>query len=253
MDERKGSSPVSSPEVNPEPSFRFWHVWFPGFLFLALVLLFEFTDLDLWCSDIFYDFQKGKFFWRDTWWANQLLHQGGLYAIDTLVISSLVLLIWSFLKRNNRWVTWQRALLFFVLSVALGPGTIGIVKALSNRHYPLHIERYGGPVPYRKLFEGTPQGFKRSKGFPAAHASGGYVLMASYFIFRERRRRKAYLGLALGLTVGTLFALGQQVRGVHFASHNVWSAAICWYGSLLLYVFLFRYQLIGPLRKALSL
>ena len=249
MAERQVPFPVSSPDGNSKTSFRFWHVWFPGLLFLALVFGFEFTDLDLWCSDVFYDFQKGKFYWRNTWWANQLLHQGGLYAIDTLVITSLVLLIGSFLRRKSRWVNWQRALLFFLLSVAIGPGTIGIVKALSNRHYPVHIERYGGPVPYRKLFEGTPPGFKRSKGFPAAHASGGYVLMASYFVFHRRRNRWAYLGLALGLTVGTLFAFGQQVRGVHFASHNGWSAAICWYGCLLLYTYPFRYRLSGPLLK----
>lgn len=103
--------------------------------------------------------------------------------------------------------------------------------------------------PYRKLFQDQPEGFKRSKGFPAAHASGGYSLMAFYFIFYKRNKLRAYLGLALGLAVGTLFAFGQQVRGVHFASHNIWSAAICWYGSLLLYRYPFRRNVSGPLLK----
>jgi membrane-associated PAP2 superfamily phosphatase len=243
------SGPAGSEKYNcgVNPSFWFRHAWFPGLLFLSLVLIFELTDLDLWCSDLFYDFRMGKFYWRETWWANQLLHEGGRYAVAALVASSLVLLIWSCLKRKSRWVNWQRALLFFLLSVAIGPGTIGIVKAVSNKHYPVHIERYGGPVPYRKLFEGTPPGFKRSKGFPAAHASAGYALIGSYFIFRERRRWKGSLGLALGLAVGTLFAFGQQARGVHFASHNVWSLAICWYGSLILYGYAFRFRLDGPL------
>jgi membrane-associated PAP2 superfamily phosphatase len=33
------------------------------------------------------------------------------------------------------------------------------------------------------------------------------------------------------------------VRGAHFASHNVWSAGICWYIPLVLYVCLFRGRL----------
>lgn len=173
--------------------------------------------------------------------------QGELYAISALVIMSLILLIRSFLTENNRWINWQRALQFLILSIAIGSGTAGLLKAVTNRHYPSHIERYGGPVPYRKLFQSQPSGFKRSKGFPAAHASGGYSLMAFYFIFYKRNKLRAYLGLALGLGIGTLFAFGQQVRGVHFASHNIWSAAICWYGSLLLYVHPFRRQASGPL------
>jgi len=66
----------------------FRHIWFPGIFLLLLVLIFEFTDLDLWCSDIFYDFNNGRFYWRDTWWANQLLHKGGLYAIASVLIAS---------------------------------------------------------------------------------------------------------------------------------------------------------------------
>ncbi len=235
--------------TEPKQPFRFRHIGFPGILFLSWVLIFEFTDLDLGCSDIFYDFGKGRFFWRDAWWANQLLHTGGRYTIASVVIASLILLVWSFLMGNNRWVNWQRALLFLILSIAIGSGTAGLLKAVTNRHYPTHIERYGGEVPYRKLFQSQPEGFKRSKGFPAAHASGGYSLMAFYFIFYKRKNFRAYLGLALGLAVGTLFAFGQQVRGVHFASHNIWSMAICWYGSLLLYRYPFSRNVSGPLLK----
>ena len=248
-DQRKERTLLNDTVTASERLFRFWHIWFPGILFLSLVLIFEFTNLDLWCSDIFFDFNKGRFYWRDTWWANTLIHKGGLYAIASLVVVSMILLILSFLIRNNRWVEWQRALLFLILSIAIGTGSAGILKAVTNRHYPTHIERYGGNVPYRKLFQSKPSGFKRSKGFPAAHASGGYSLMAFYFIFYKRNKLRAYLGLVLGLAVGTLFAFGQQVRGVHFASHNIWSMAICWYGSVLLYLYPFRRKGSGPLFK----
>jgi membrane-associated PAP2 superfamily phosphatase len=216
-------------------------------LFLLWVLIFEFTNLDLWCSDIFFDFNKSKFYWRDAWWAGKGIHQGGLYAIETIVIVSLIFLAFSFLTKINRWINLQRTLLFLLLSMAIGPGTVGLLKTVTHIHYPLYIERYGGFVPYKKLFESRPVDIKKSRGFPAAHASGGYSLMALYFIYYKRRQRWAYLGLALGLSVGTLFAFGQQVRGLHFASHNVWSAAICWFGSLTLYLYPFRRRVYGPL------
>jgi len=225
----------------------FWHIWFPGMLFAALVLVFELTDLDLYCSDLFYDFSRGQFYWKRTWWANDLIHKGGYFAIEGLVIFALALLVLSFLKRGPRLVNAQRALTFFLLSVAIGPGTVATWKQVSNRPLPVEVQRYGGKAPYIKLFHGTHRGSKRFKGFPAAHASGGYSLMALYFILRKRGRRAALAGLALGLAVGTVFAFGQQVRGVHFASHNVWAAAICWYGSLLLFLFPFRRNVNGPL------
>jgi hypothetical protein len=45
--------------------------------------------------------------------------------------------------------------------------------------------------------------------------------------------------LALGLT----FGFGQWARGAHFVSHDLWSAAICWFVSLGLYLFPFRGRL----------
>lgn len=57
--------------------FPLWHFWFPLGIFAGLVSLFETTDLDLRLSDIFFDFQKGSFFWKNTWWATSLIHSGG--------------------------------------------------------------------------------------------------------------------------------------------------------------------------------
>ena len=50
----------------------------------------------------------------------------------------------------------------------------------------------------------------------------------------------ARAGLALAVTVGTLFAYAQWSRGAHFFSHDLWSAAICWGATLLLYRWAFR-------------
>ncbi len=220
-------------------------------VFALLVILFATTDLDLWLSDLFFDFSRRKFFWRETWWANQLIHKGGRLAVVGLALACGLLFMLSLLKRGGqRLVDAQRAFLFLLLSLAVGPGTVAGLKLVVNRPYPEHIQRYQGKMPYTKLFQGLPEGAKKYPGFPAAHASAGYALMALYFIFRDGHKRMAYGGLAAGLIIGTLFAFGQQARGMHYASHNVWSVAICWYGVLFLYLVPFRRRANGPMRMA---
>jgi membrane-associated PAP2 superfamily phosphatase len=42
-------------------------------------------------------------------------------------------------------------------------------------------------------------------------------------------------GLFAGIALGLIFGLGQQLRGAHFFSHDVWTAAICWFIALGVY------------------
>jgi membrane-associated PAP2 superfamily phosphatase len=128
----------------------------------------------------------------------------------------------------------------------LGTGLTALGKTVINRHCPWDYARYGGKVPYVRLFEPPAPGYPVGHGFPAGHAAGGYALLGSYFIFYRRSRRLAMAGLFLGLTTGTVFAVGQQVRGAHFASHNLWTILLCWGSALLLYTFIFRGRILAP-------
>jgi membrane-associated PAP2 superfamily phosphatase len=119
-------------------------------------------------------------------------------------------------------------------------------KAAINRHCPWDYDRYGGPVPYSGLFEPAPPGCARGNCFPAGHASGGFSLMSSYFIFYGRSRGRAIAGLLAGLALGSLFGFGQVARGAHFVSHNIWTAAVCWFSALALYQWVFRGRLLVP-------
>lgn len=224
--------------------FLFWHAGFPLALFAGLVALFETTDLDLYLSDLFFDFDGRVFFWKDAWWAKDLIHTGGRLAMVGLGVCCAALFLASFWKRVfPKLANSRRVLAFLILCLISGPATVSVLKMLVNRPYPEHIKRYGGKIPYTRLFEGSPAASKHYKGFPAAHSAAGYGLLGLYFVFREKRPALAPWGLALGLAVGTLFAFGQQVRGMHYASHNVWSLAICWFEALALYRLLFRGQL----------
>lgn len=221
--------------------FWFWHALVPLALFVALLLWFEPSDLDLILSDPFYRAGGGGWIYRESWWAKALLHQGGRLLIVAIAGGLLAALVGSFFSTPLR--PWRRAALFLLLTIGLGTGGAALAKASINRHCPWDYQRYGGTVPYVPLFTAAPGEGKVGHCFPAGHASGGFSLLGSYFVYHRRCLRRAWAGLAGGLLLGSLFGFGQLARGAHFVSHNIWTAGYCWLAALLLYVFAFRGRL----------
>lgn len=219
--------------------FWFWHALIPLLLFGVLLLLFEPSELDLVLSDPFYRADAGGWIYRESWWAKALLHRGGKLLIVGIAVAMLSAL---FIPRLR---PWRRAALFLLLSIGLGTGGVALAKATINRHCPWDYQRYAGTVPYAPLFAEAAPNAKVGHCFPAGHASGGFSLLGSYFVYHRRCRRRAWAGLMLGLLLGSLFGFGQLARGAHFVSHNIWTAAFCWTVALLLYVFPFAGSLLA--------
>ncbi len=223
---------------------RFWvfHLLLPLLLFTILVAFFAYTDWDMAFSQHFFDFSAGEWPFKKSWWAERLIHKGGQKLVLGIALASVLIsglgCLWSKLKR------WRRAFLFLALCIGLGTGTVAFGKATTNRHCPWAIETFGGSVPHTSLFEPPPESCKRGHCFPAGHASGGFSLMGSYFIFYQRRRRLALAGLVAGLSLGILFSFGQVARGAHFVSHNFWSAIICWLVAVGLFKLVFKGKLL---------
>lgn len=226
--------------MNNRSAFGFWffHAVLPLLGFAVATALFEFYDLDLLLSDPFYNQARAVWTYKGSWWADTLIHGGGRYLILAIALVALGILILSFVQ--DRWRRLRRQALFLVLAIGLGTGIVAVGKATINRHCPWDYQRYGGEVPYTRLFEPPPEGCRPGHGFPAGHASGAFSLMGGYFLFYRRSRSKALLCLCFGLALGSLFGYGQLVRGAHFVSHNFWSAIICWLISLGLYQLLLR-------------
>jgi membrane-associated PAP2 superfamily phosphatase len=225
---------------------RFWlyHGLLPLALFILLVLVFEVSGLDLGFSDFFYDFDAGRWLFKNSWWTEQLIHRGGRKLILFIALASLA--AWALSFRLEKLRRWRRAALYLTLAIGVGTGLVAFGKAAINRHCPWDYDRYGGPVPYSGLFEPAPPGCTRGNCFPAGHASGGFSLMSSYFIFYGRSRGRAIAGLLAGLALGSLFGFGQVARGAHFVSHNLWTAAVCWFSALALYQWVFHGRLLVP-------
>jgi len=202
-----------------------------GFYLLLLVMvlfLFENTNLDLLVQDHFYLTDLHRWAVDKNEPILHLLFYTGPKAV-IIVIGVLCFLGWFLSYKDYRFKLFRRQFMLMSLSLALVPLAISGLKNISNVYTPDKIIRYGGHQPYIKVLERYPDGFqqaKRSKGWPAGHASGGFALMMLYFVFTEKSFR--ILGLCIGLLAGWGMGLYQTLNGQHYLSHTIVSMIIAW-------------------------
>jgi len=216
----------------------FWvrHAVAPLGLFVLLAIPFEVSDLDLWATDPFFDFATGNWPYLKAWWAKDLLHDRGQNLVWLFAGALAVAFAGSF--RNPALAPWRRPILYAGVCLAVAPLLVAILKLVSGRHCPWEIARYGGRVPWTRLFEAAPPvppDAPRGRCWPASHASSGMALCALYFVGRVRGSRRLWLWALPAIVLGAAFALCQQARGAHFLSHNLWSAVLCWVVALAAY------------------
>jgi membrane-associated PAP2 superfamily phosphatase len=138
----------------------------------------------------------------------------------------------------KRCTVYRRIALFFLLSLAIGPGLITntLLKDHWGRPRPLHIREFGGERAYRKIWVKTD--FKNGRSFPSGHAAIGFFLMTPYFVLRKKKDRWATVFLVVGLSYGSLMGLGRMFQGAHFPSDIVWAGGIVYFtGLILAYLF----------------
>lgn len=196
-------------------------VQFTILLLVVTMGLFELTDLDIIVQDLFYDFDMGK------WMINRkdpllkgLFYTGIKKMLIIFGVGTIAAFALSFLKQGIR--PHRQKLLLVFLSLAVGPALIAGSKSITNTYCPSQIERYGGGMPYVKVFERYSENFSPCKSgncFPAGHASGGFALMSLFFVFKRTDHRIA--GLVAGFTTGWTMGLYQMLKGAHFLSHTL--------------------------------
>ena len=216
----------------------FWirHLGIP--LAAAIVILFaaEHSSFDLWLADGWYRLEGGHWAWRSHWLTSDLIHHHGKVLLKAFGLMLIVLLAAS--TRSRRLNPWRWPAAYLLTCMALLPALIATLKRFSPVPCPWDLARYGGDLPYLHTFDYPLSAATAGHCFPAGHASGGFALIALYFAVLPYVRRPALM-LIPGLATGVVFALGQQARGAHFVSHDLWTLSLCWFGALALFV-LFR-------------
>lgn len=199
---------------------------------VCVLALFEFTSLDLWVQDFFYDFRTHAWIVdAREFWGRLFFYTGPKVVLVIAGVAALVLAFgrtrWR--KALSRPPVRRRDLLVFVAVLATGPALIALGKATTNIYFPSQITRYGGKVAYVKLFERFAPGDRPAKpgeGFPAGHASGGFALLALAGLGRARRWRTR--GVWIGMAAGSLMGGYQMLKGAHYLSHTLVTALVCW-------------------------
>jgi len=209
-------------------------LFWPALVLGVSLAIFQFSDIDLAVQDRVY--ALGARGWPITKADSALrliFYNGPKIVLAVFGAGLAIALLGSFWNRGLARI--RRRLAFVLVVLALVPSLAALGKAVTHVYCPSQLERYGGAVPYVRLFDRYPDSFvakKPGRCFPAGHASGGFALMALFFAFKRRRRRVA--GLTLGLGLGWLMGGYQTLIGAHYLSHTVATMLLAWIVCVLL-------------------
>ncbi|MCB5184957.1 phosphatase PAP2 family protein [Methylobacillus gramineus] len=213
-----------------------------GLLISALLLLFleHFTEMDLQLEDWFFDKHLNDFPWRNAWFATDFAHE---WLKSIIINSGLLMLALVIIDRVYRirqisdFVRYRLQLI--ALSSVLVPAVIRGLKRHSALSCPWEIERYGGHLPYLKMFDHIPVGWHAGHCFPAGHASTGLWLASIAVFWLPHNPRKAAWVFIGGLSIGLSMGWIQQMRGAHFLSHTLWSG---WVAIMVIFLLTLAYR-----------
>jgi len=212
----------------PRDGMRFvvTHVLTPLAVVALALFITRWLNGDQWIADRLYALQGGRWALRDAFVTQTLVHRFGRELSIALWVGAV--LAWVVAGRRADWASLRAPLAYLIVAVALSALCVSWVKSWSNMDCPWDLTRYGGVRPFVGLWDVRPVGLQRGACFPAGHAGGGYAWLSLYFFLGAVRPRWRWAGLATGLGLGLVFGIAQQLRGAHFASHDIASAAICW-------------------------
>lgn len=192
---------------------------------LLLAWLASSRWLDAPFADLLYGWEGGDWSLRHHLLTEDLIHRGGrvLSLLAWLALGLVTLRSW----KNREACAWTRPAARLLLATGLSALVVASLKATNQVACPWDLAGYGGHRFFVPLF--GPRVAGAGNGcFPAAHAAAGYAWVALYYFFLDTRSRWRWAGLGVGLLSGLVFGLAQQLRGAHFASHDLASLVVCW-------------------------
>lgn len=189
------------------------------FLLIAGVFFLWFSrqgTLDHEISNFWFDPVSRTFPLQDNDWLELINHKILKYLV---IACAVLLLLTGVIKRRVDYIT-------TAVLIGLGSATVGILKSVSQHSCPWDLIAYGGKVVEYPLLSAVSYFDGPGRCFPGGHASGGFSLMALFFLFYPKNQKLAFIVLTSAMLLGLIMGFGQVVRGAHFLSHNLWS---CWW------------------------
>nr|VFJ56369.1 MAG: Membrane-associated enzyme, PAP2 (acid phosphatase) superfamily [Candidatus Kentron sp. DK] len=199
-------------------------------LLIAVVLQYSGPDI-AWISQ-FFDPAHHAWPYKEHWFFKGVIHTGGRWLYWSTVVLALAAWIAGYFRQGLR--QYRKHFLYFLIAALAGPAIVLVAKDLTHLYTPWDLQLFGGAQPYIRLFDPVPDGARVGHAFPAGHASLGYAFFSLYFVAAGigLSPRLRWAGFLAGLGLGLAFGLGQQIRGAHFPSHDLFSLVICWVAAM---------------------
>ncbi len=253
--------------------FFAWNLGLPLAIGLAIFMIFDLTSLDEAISNWLY-YPEGAFpFGHDRFFEN-LTHRWPRiipnWTGEAALIGSVLSFVWPLLKPDRhggllrRLETWQiapvlrftarhrRDFLFVVIAFAITTAVIHFFKSHTSIYCPVETTLYGGIQEKKEWFENFNLFHEAGAGrcWPGGHASGGFTMLALYFVARRHHWRYANATLYAALVLGAIYGTTRIFQGWHFMSHTFWAGVIVWISTLLTALAFYGWQqLAQPARK----
>jgi len=189
----------------------------------AVLLTVRLTRFDQRLADAVFTLEGGAWNFRNHPLLELGLHQGGRWMVILLALGLLTTLLLSL--RIRALMHRRRALGCLLISMAMATSLIAALKSLTPDVCPWGLARYGGHLASAVVNAATGSA---GHCFPSGHAGAGYCLFGLYFVADRYAPAWRWQALAIPLAMGLTFGITQQLRGAHFLSHDLWSAALCW-------------------------
>ena len=199
-----------------------------AFLLIAVIALFQFSNLDIFVQSFFYNFDKKNWLIDKDEPILKFFFYDGIKNL-LLLFGVAILLSLIFFRKNSLVQEYKKGLIIVLLSAIFVPVIIGSLKAITNTPCPCNIVYFNGTYPEKKVFDSYPKDFvqkSKVKCWPAGHASGGFALMALFFLFKTPKNQKRALvaALIIAWSMGTY----KMLLGDHFISHTVITMLMAW-------------------------
>jgi membrane-associated PAP2 superfamily phosphatase len=197
-------------------------------LLIAVIALFQFTQLDIIVQNYFYNFQTKSWLIDKSEPILRFFFYDGIKTL--LILFAVSILLSLIFSRKKEFVqNYKKGLVIVLLSAIFVPLIIGSLKAISNTPCPCNIIHFDGKYPEVKVFDSYPKDFvqdSKAKCWPAGHASGGFALMSLFFLFKTPRNQKRALvgALVIAWSMGTY----KMLLGDHFLSHTIITMIMSW-------------------------
>ena len=193
-----------------------------------ILVINQYTDIDQRLADNYFDLSLNDFPWRNTWFAENLMHGLVKRVIIGFGLCILGITLLDALRPIKKMTLLFRMQLRIVAcTLTLAPLLTTILKQASNILCPWSIDRYGGHEPLLRLLDRVPLGWAAGHCFPAGHASTGMWLAALAVFWLPHHPRRAFAVFLGGISVGLILGWVQQMRGAHFMTHTLATLWIC--------------------------